>query len=345
MTATTRFDRHPRARLLEGPTPIQRLRRVEAALGPALNGVRLFVKRDDLTGVGGGGSKLRKLEFLLGDALARGADTVIATGPRQSNSARLAAAAAARLGLHCELGLRPLKADDRVEYVRGGNALLDDLFGATIHSLPDAAAATGFAAERQATLAAHGRLGYVLPPGASSPLASLGYAECALEIADQEHALGVQFDRVIVANGSAGTQAGLVAGFALLDRRAVVHGFSVLAGVAAAHAATLELARSCFALLEGEGAIRTDDVVVDDTYRGPGYGVVTRDAIGAIRFLAAHEGLLLDPVYSAKAFAGLLCQARRGELGSHRNILFVMTGGAPALFAYRDELASAPIAG
>jgi len=345
MAAATRFDRYPRARLLEGPTPIQRLCRVEAALGPALNGVRLFVKRDDLTGLGGGGSKLRKLEFLLGDALARGADTVIATGPRQSNSARLAAAAAARLGMRCELGLRPLTTDDGVEYARGGNALLADLFGAAIHSLPDAAAAAGFAAERQATLAAHGRLGYVVPPGASSALASLGYAECALEIADQEHALGVQFDRVVVANGSAGTQAGLVAGFALLDRRAVVHGFSVLVDVAAAHAGTLELAQTCFALLEGEGDIRDNDVVVDDTYRGTGYGMVTREAVGGMRFLATHEGLLLDPVYSGKAFAGLLCQARRGELGSHRNILFVMTGGAPALFAYRDELACAPITG
>ena len=345
MIAATRFDRHPRARLLEGPTPIQRLHRVEAALGPALNGVRLFVKRDDLTGLGGGGSKLRKLEFLLGDALARGADTVIATGPRQSNSARLAAAAAARLGLRCELGLRPLTMDDGVEYARGGNALLAELFGAAIHSLPDPAAAASFAAERQATLAAHGRLGYVLPPGASSPLASLGYAECALEIADQEHALGLQFDQVVVANGSAGTQAGLVAGFALLERRTAVHGFSVLADLATAHATTLELARSCFALLEGDGDIRADDVVVDDTYRGLGYGLVTRDAIGAMRFLATHEGLLLDPVYSGKAFAGLLCRARRGELGAHRNILFVMTGGAPALFAYRDELACAPITG
>ena len=345
MVAVTRFDRYARARLLEGPTPIERLRRVEAALGPALNGVRLFVKRDDLTGLGGGGSKLRKLEFLLGDALARGADTIIATGPRQSNSARLAAAAAARLGLRCELGLRPLTIDDSVEYARGGNALLAELFGAVTHGLPDAAAAAGFVAEREATLVANGRLGYVLPPGASSPLASVGYAECALEIADQEHALGVQFDRVVVANGSGGTQAGLVAGFALLGRRAVVHGFSVLADVAAAHATTLEMARNCFALLEGEGDIRADDVVVDDAYRGPAYGVVTPEAVGAIRFLATHEGLLLDPVYSAKAFAGLLCGVRRGELGSHRNILFIMTGGAPALFAYRDELAGASIAG
>lgn len=344
MSAQTRFDRHPRVRLLDGPTPIQRLRRVEAALGPGLNGARLFVKRDDLTGLGGGGSKVRKLEFLFGQALAHGADTVVATGPRQSNSVRLAAAAAARLGLRCEVGLRPLGADDGDAYRRNGNVLLDGLFGAVVHELPDAAAAAAFCLERQAALAAHGRVAFVLPPGASSAAASLGYAECALEIADQEHALGLRFDRVVVPNGSAGTQAGLVAGFALLERRSPVHGFSVLAPVAQAHRATLELARAAWALLEGDGELHPDDVVVDDAHRGAGYGRMTPEAVGALRFLAAHEGLLLDPVYSAKAFAGLLCQARRGELGANADVLFVMTGGTPALFAYRDELACTALA-
>lgn len=343
MTAQTRFDRHPRVRLLDGPTPIQRLRRVEAALGPGLNGTRLFVKRDDLTGLGGGGSKLRKLEFLFGEALARGADTVVATGPRQSNSVRLVAAAAARLGLRCEVGLRPLSADDGAAYRQNGNVLLDGLFGAVVHELPGAEAAARFGLERESALAGHGRVAFVMPPGASSPVASLGYAECALEIADQEHALGLRFDRVVVPNGSAATQAGLVAGFGLLERRSLVHGFSVLAPLAQAHHATLELARAAWALLEGDGELEADDVVVSDAHRGTGYGRVTPEAVGALRFLATHEGLLLDPVYSAKAFAGLLCQARRGELGAHANVLFVMTGGTPALFAYRDELACLPM--
>src|SRR6185369_198814 len=134
MATTTRFDRHPRARLVEERTPIQRLHRLEAALGAVLNGSRLFVKRDDLAGFGGG-SKVRKLDFLLGEARAAGADTIIATGLRQSNSARAAAAAAARLGLRVELGLRPLTGDDAGEYLDGGNALLDELYGATVRDV------------------------------------------------------------------------------------------------------------------------------------------------------------------------------------------------------------------
>ncbi|WP_280155836.1 D-cysteine desulfhydrase family protein [Piscinibacter sp. XHJ-5] len=343
MSVATRFDRYSRVRLLAGPTPIQRLHRVEAALGPAINGTRLFVKRDDATGLGGGGGKLRKLEFLLAEALDQGADTLIATGPRQSNSARLAAAAAASIGLRCELGLRPLTDGDAIDYRESGNPLLADLFGATIHALDDAGAVGSFVAERQKALAADGRVGYVLPFGASSARSSLGYAECALEIADQEHALGIRFDRVVVANGSAGTQAGLVAGFALLDRHALVHGFAVFANPAAAHANTLELARGAHALLAAGGEVGVDDVIVSDA-RGPGYGEVTPEAIDAIRILAANEGLLLDPVYSGKAFAGLLSQVRHGDLADEENILFIMTGGTPALFAYREALSVPPAA-
>jgi L-cysteate sulfo-lyase len=334
----SRFGNHPRVQLLGGPTPIQRLHRVEAALGPALNGARLFVKRDDAMNLGGGGSKLRKLEFLLGEAIEQGADTIIATGPRQSNSARLAAAAAASLGLRCELGLRPLTADDDADYRGNGNTLLDSLFGATVRVLADAAAIGAFVADRKATLEAEGRVAYVLPPGASSPQASLGYAECAFEIADRERAMGLRFDRVVAANGSAGTQAGLVAGFALLGRHALVHGHSVLADAATARTNTLAMARACVALLGGDQELSANDVVVDDAHRGLGYGQLTREAVDAVRFLASHEGLLLDPVYSAKAFAGLLAQARRGEFARDENVLFIMTGGMPALFAYRELL-------
>jgi L-cysteate sulfo-lyase len=329
--------------LFWGPTPIERLRRVEAALMPTLDGTRIFVKRDDAMNLGGGGNKLRKLEFLMGEAIERGADTIIATGPRQSNSARLAAAAAASLGLRCELCLRPLSVNDDVDYQGSGNTLLDALFGATVSVVADAAAIGAFVAERKEALQAVGRKAYVLPPGASSPQASLGYAECAFEIADQEHALGLQFDRVIVANGSAGTHAGLVAGFASLGRHALVHGFSVLADAAPAHANTLAMARDCVALLAGVDKVDTNDVIVSDAHRGTGYGQLTQEAVDAVRFLASHEGLLLDPVYSAKAFAGLLAQARRGEFAREENILFIMTGGTPALFAYRDRLTGSPL--
>ena len=330
--------RYPRVRLLAGPTPIQRLPRIESALGSALNGARLFAKRDDGISLGGGGGKLRKLEFLFGEALSLGADTIISTGAWQSNSAGLAAAAAARLGLWCELVLRPLPDGNEGVDEKNGNALLDELFGAVIHALPDAAAAGRFASERRALLEAAGRVVYLLPAGASSARASLGYVECAFEIAAQERAMGIRFDHIVVANGSAGTQAGLVAGFAHQGRSTVVHGYSVLAEAAAASATTLMFARGACELLGEEDELRSEDVRVSDAFRGPGYGHLTPEAVDAIRLLAAQEGLLLDPVYSGKAFAGLLSQARRGEFMCGENVLFLMTGGAPALFAYRASL-------
>lgn len=336
------FDRHPRVRLLAGPTPIQRLERVEAALGPALQGACLYAKRDDADTLGGGGSKLRKLEFLFGEALSQRADTIVATGARQSNSARLAAAVAARLGLRCEVVLRPLP--DGAGHRNGkddeqtGNVLLGELFGATIHAAADAAAAGRCALERRAALEAAGRSVYLLPAGASSARASLGYADCAFEIAAQERASGLRFDRIVVANGSAGMQAGLVAGFALQGRPGLVHGYSVLAEAAAAEAHTLEFAREAHHLLGGHGELHADDVRVSDAFRGPGYGHLTHEAVEAIRLLATQEGLLLDPVYSGKAFAGLLSQARRGEFTRGEHVLFIMSGGAPALYAYRESL-------
>ncbi len=234
--------------------------------------------------------------------------------------------------------MRPLTDNDGIDYRESGNAFLDSLFGATVQSLPDAASVGPFLEERASALENEGHRGYSLPPGASSPRASLGYAHCALEITDQEQAMGLKFDRVVVPNGSAGTQAGLVAGFTLLRRRAIVLGFSVLADTALSHANTLAMARECSALLEGEHDVRADDVVIDDSHRGSGYGHLTRDAADALNFLARREGLLLDPVYSAKAFAGLLDLAKRREFARGENILFIMTGGTPALFAYRKQL-------
>ncbi|WP_144007079.1 pyridoxal-phosphate dependent enzyme [Pelomonas sp. KK5] len=343
--SATRFDAYPRARLFDGPTPIQRLHRIEAALEPLLKGARLFVKRDDLGGLGGGGSKLRKLEFLLGEALAQRAELLVGTGPRQSNSARLAAAAAARLGLRCELGLWPLEGQAADADAReNGNLLLDRLFDARVTDLPDAAAGPAFIAETRERAAAQGQRSYLLPPGASSAAGALGYADCALEIADQEHALGLRFDRIVLANGSGATQAGLVAGFALLGRPGAVQGFSVLADAATAQAGCLALARECHALLRGQGEIAPDDVRVSDGQRGPGYGVVTDMSIEALRFLAAREGLLLDPVYSAKAFAGLLALLRNGDHARQENLLFLMTGGTPALFGYQKVLNAADCA-
>lgn len=240
LPALDRFDRFP---LLDGPTPIERLHRLEQTLGDAAGGVRLFVKRDDLMGLGGGGNKLRKLEFLIGEARARQCDTFITTGGLQSNHARLSAAAAARAGLACELVLTRMVAREDEAYRKNGNVLLDGLLGATIHELPGDANAMAFAEERAAALKKEGRRPYVVGLGGSTPIGALGYAMCAREIAEQEAGPG-EFARIVLPNGSSGTHAGLAAGLAAMQRNpARLRSFAVLIPADRTRPATLELSR------------------------------------------------------------------------------------------------------
>jgi L-cysteate sulfo-lyase len=331
------LDRHPRLPLLEGPTPIQRLSRLEHALGVA-DGPGLYVKRDDLMGLGGGGNKLRKLEYLLGEALAQGCDTFLTTGARQSNHARLSAAASARAGMACELVLTDTVPRNDETYRRNGNVLLDDLFDATVHRHPAGTDALAAAQDRAAVLTAAGRRPYVVGSGGSSPLGCLGYAACAAEIVRQEGDLGLRFARFIVPNGSSGTHAGLTAGLkALGDDPARVASFTVLAPLADAAETTRQLADRTLHLVDPGAAINDADVVVRGDQLGEGYGIPTKAMFDAVRLVARTEGLLLDPVYGGKAFAGLLAAVRSGEW-REGPLLFVMTGGLPGLFAYEPAL-------
>lgn len=327
----------PRFPLLDGPTPIQRLARLEARLGASLGGAHLYVKRDDHTPIGGGGNKLRKLEFLLGEALGRGTDTILTVGGRQSNHARLTAAAAAKVGLSCELFLSRQVPRDDLEYVHNGNVLLDALFGATVHDLPGDCDPLVFAEKRAMELRAAGKKPYVVPSGGSSPMGCLGYAACALEILDQASARGLSFSRILVANGSSGTHAGLAAGFAAAGASPLlVKSYTVLRPREQAIQVTIEKASATLALLDEKSVLHPEDVDVDGAHRGAGYGVPTREMLAAVRLLARSEGLLLDPVYTGKAFAGLLSDLRDGRHRPGESFLFVMTGGAPGLFAYRQ---------
>jgi L-cysteate sulfo-lyase len=261
----------PRRYLLEEPTPIQRLHGIENALASSLRGVRIYVKRDDLTSLGGSGNKLRKLEFLLGDAVAQGADTIIATGGRQSNFARLAAAAAASLGLACEVVLARMVPRAGAEYDRNGNVLLDDLFGALIHHLSPGEDSTRFARARAEQLSRAGRTAYVATLDGSSAVGSVGYAACALEIQTQSNNLGIDFAAVVVPNGSSGTQAGLVAGYRALGLDTTrVRSYSVLAPAARANAATVEKANAALALLGFDPSLTSDDVKVSGDQLGRG---------------------------------------------------------------------------
>jgi len=327
------LDGFPQFELLEGVTPIQRLPRLEQALG---GGVRVFVKRDDLTGVGLGGNKLRKLEFLLGEAIARGCDTFLTVGGVQSNHARLTAAASARAGLACELVLADIVPRADPEYRRNGNVLLDGLFGAAVHYVAASADPLAFARERAAELEGMGRKPYVVGSGGSSPLGCLGYAACAAEIARQEEESGEKFVRIVIPNGSSGTHAGLAAGFvALGGEPARVKAFTVLQPADAARVTTIEKARATLALLRDDVVLPEQAIDICGSQRGEGYGIPTTESLEAIRMLARAEGLLVDPVYGAKAFAGLLADVRAGVYRPGEAVLFVMTGGLPGLFAYR----------
>lgn len=333
-------QRHGAVSLLAHPSPIERLTRLEAALGTS---VRIFVKRDDLAGIGGGGNKLRKLEFLLGDAIAGGCDTFVTTGGLQSNHARLSAAASARMGLACELVLADVVPRHDADYRGNGNLLLDAIFGATVHRVSGDTDPLAFAQTRAEALRAEGSTPYVVGAGGSSPVGALGYVACAWEILGQEAALGERFARIIVPNGSAGTHAGLAAGMAAAGADvARVMSYAVLATPERAHAETLALAQATLAANALPGSVAAAEVAIDGSQRGPGYGTPTDAMREAVELLARTEGLLLDPVYSGKAFAGLLAGVRDGAFRAGEAVLYVMTGGVPGLFAYREVFGKQP---
>jgi D-cysteine desulfhydrase len=326
-----------RADLLQGSTPIQRAERLEQLLGLKSQGVGLFLKRDDHMLIGGGGNKLRKLEFHIGAALASGVDTVITIGGLQSNHARLTAAVCARLGIACELILTRSVPKAEVDYELNGNVLLDQLFGAEMSVFPAGTDSLAKAELRAAQLRDAGRNVMVLPTGGSTPLGSLGYARCAAEIAQQETQLGVTFNQVVVPNGSAGTHAGLAAGFHLLDRgTSIVKSYSVLSDRDSSAARTVQLTQNALALLGSSAIVQAGEITIDGSQLGDGYGLPTPAMQDAVRLMARAEGLLIDPVYSGKAFAGLLADLRLGRYRSGDNVLFVMTGGTPGLYAYRE---------
>lgn len=326
------LSRFPRVSLARLPTPIEPLPRLSAYLG----GPQLHVKRDDLTGLGLGGNKLRKLEFLLGEALAQRADTVLTVGALQSNHARQTAAACARLGLECELVLRRSgHATDA--YLRNGNVLLDRLFGARIHVLEPHESRTTFMEVRAEALRGEGRRPYCIPVGGSCGLGNLGYVACAEEIMSQAAEAGLKFESVVVATGSGGTQGGLIAGMLLLGG-IPVQGVAVEGDRKAQEALAADQASAALRLLGQTTDVLAGKASVMDEYVGSGYARPTEAMREAVSLAARFEGLVLDPVYTGKAFAGLLALARSGRYGKDQALLFVHTGGIPGLFGYPESV-------
>lgn len=329
--------RFARRRYTPAATPLEPLPRLSAALAKWGDGAELWIKRDDLLGLAGGGNKTRKLEFLVADALAKGADTLITVGAPQSNHCRLTLAAAAREGLKCRLVI-----EERVpgSYAADalGNNLLFDLMGASSVRMVKAGAdlAAEMAADAAAVTAAGGRP-YVIVGGGSSPLGALGYAACAQEIMDQAFDMGVAFDRIVVASGSAGTHSGLIAGLVALNAGIPVTGINVRRARAEQEANVLKLAQATADLMGTPQPVAADIVCLDE-WVGPGYSLPTREMVEGVRMLAAQEGILLDPVYSGKAMAGLIGLVRDGSIATNERVLFLHTGGSPSLSAFGQVL-------
>ena len=325
-----KLNTFPRIRITHGPTPLEFMPRLTEALG----GPNIYIKRDDCTGLGTGGNKTRKLEFLMADALAHNADTIITQGATQSNHARQTAAIAAKLGLRCEILLEDRTGSKVDEYKHSGNVFLDHLYGAHVRELPGGADMNAAMEMRAGELRVKGRKPYIIPGGGSNPLGALGYVVCALEMVDQFNNLGLDVSCVVHATGSAGTQAGLLAGLQGTRSLIPVLGIGVRAAKEAQETNVFNLAVKTAELLGVPGAVSRESVVANCDYVGGGYGVPTPGMVEAVTMLARLEGILLDPVYSGKGMAGLIDLCRKGFFKKGENVVFVHTGGAVALYAY-----------
>ena len=322
--------RFPRLRFAHLPTPIEPMDNLSKLLG----GPRLWIKRDDCTGLATGGNKTRKLEFLMADAVAQKADVVITQGATQSNHARQTAAIAAKLGIACEILLENRTSSTDRDYTVSGNVLMDRLFGAGLREFPagtDMNAAMQTVAEE---LKGKGKRPYIIPGGGSNPVGALGYVGCALEMLDQANAMGLKLDHVVHATGSTGTQAGLVAGLEGARTGIPVLGISVRAPKEAQEANVFKLVEATADFMGVKGAVPRSAVAANSDYVGAGYGVPTEGMYEAMKLFARTEGQVLDPVYTGKGAAGLIDLVRKGRFKAGENVLFIHTGGQVGMFGY-----------
>ncbi len=329
------LSRFPRIRIGHMNTPLEPMPRLSAALG----GPNLWIKRDDCTGLATGGNKTRKLEFLIADALEQGADIVITQGATQSNHARQTAAAAAKTGLECLILLEDRTGYTDEAYTRSGNVLLDHILGAPTRTYPGATDMAAAMEEVADELRAKGRKPYVTPGGGSNAIGALGYVNCAIELTAQANDMGLRIDHLVHATGSAGTQAGLVAGLEGMRSGIPVLGIGVRAPKERQEDSVYKLAAATAEHLGIPGAVSRDSVRANCDYVGEGYGLPTDGMIEAVALLARTEGVLLDPVYSGKGMAGLIDLCRKGEFGKGENVVFLHTGGSVGLFGYQSAFA------
>ena len=327
------FTKFPRRGYLQGKTPIEPMKNLTKALGGKVN---LYIKRDDLLPGASGGNKTRKLDFCIADAIEKGADTIITCGAIQSNHCRLTASWAAKEGLDCHLVLEERVAGTYKEDGSGNNFLFELLDVKTKRVVPGGSDMMAEMEKTAEELKAAGKKPYIVPGGASNPIGALGYAACAGELMDQLNTMGLDIEHVVVPSGSAGTHAGMVVGMSNGNANIKVSGVNVSIKKAPQEEKVHALAEKTAELLGIEGGVKRDAVVCYDEYVGPGYSVPSDAMIEAVKMFAKEEAILLDPVYTGKVAAGFIDLVRKGAFPEGSNVLFLHTGGSPALYAYLD---------
>ena len=334
-----KLDALPRAQLMSGETPIEEMPNLAKHLGPA----RLYVKRDDLAGLAFGGNKVRQLEYYFGEAEAMNADTILITGAVQSNFVRMAAAAARKKGMECHV-----QHEDRVPtndpiYKNSGNVLISKILGAILTTYPDGEDETGADANLNKIardLSAKGRTPYIihLAPG-HSPIGALGYVDAARELLSQCEEMGIELDEVVLASGSGHTHCVLWFGLRALGSFARVTGVCVRRSAEQQQPRISSRCQEIAELLDMEPVVQESDIHLTDDYLGEGYGRMNKQTLDAMKLVAESEGLMTDPVYTAKAMGGFIDRAKSAEAG--QSLMFIHTGGTPSLFAYERELSAA----
>ena len=332
--------RFPRLRLGHFPTPLERLDRLTEHLG----GPEIWIKRDDCTGMSTGGNKTRKLEFLMADAQAKGADIVLTQGATQSNHARQTAAFAAKLGMDCHVLLEDRTGSNDPNYNHNGNVFLDLLHGATTEKHAGGTDMHTKMEDVAEHMRAEGRNAYTIPGGGSNAIGALGYVNCAYELIGQCQDIGLAPDHIVTATGSSVTQAGLVTGLKAVNAQIPLLGIGTRAPKPKQEEMVFTLAEKTADLLGISGVVAREDVVANTDYVGDGYGIPNAGTIEAIEIFARVEGLLLDPVYSGKGAAGLIDLIRKGHFKKGEKIVFLHTGGAVGLFGYPSSFAFSELA-
>ncbi len=327
------FTKFARRGYLQGATPLEPMKNLSKALGDDVN---LYIKRDDLLPGAAGGNKTRKLDFCIADAIEKGADTIITCGAVQSNHCRLTASWAAKEGLECHLVLEERVKGSYKEDGSGNNFLFEILDVKTRRVVEGGSDMMAEMKKTAEELNAVGKRPYIIPGGASNSIGALGYAACAEELMNQINATGLKVDHIVVPSGSAGTHAGMVVGTSGTNAGIPISGINVSRPKDVQEEIVFNLAVETAELLGVKGDVERDNVLCYSEYVGPGYSLPTDSMIEAVKLFAKEEAVLLDPVYSGKAAAGLIDLVRKGTFPKGANVVFLHTGGSPALYAYLD---------